>query len=203
MFYAYILNNGGKGIVDSWGKCEAIVKGQSSAKYKKFKTIEEATEFISNNGIIEKEIISLDKNAIYFDAGTGRGRGVEVRVTRSNGTSLLSYIKSKKGIMDILNRHSWFINEFDNIELGPDYTNNFGELFGCYIALIIANEVNCKTIYGDSELVIKYWSKGNCKSEDDLTQKLSNTVTKIRNYFNVSINHISGDINPADLGFHK
>ena len=203
MFYAYILNNGGKGIVDSWDKCEAIVKGQSSAKYKKFKTIEEATEFISNNGIIEKPISNLDKNAIYFDAGTGRGRGVEVRVTRSNGTSLLSYIKEKKGIVDLLNRHNWFINEFGNIELGPNYTNNFGELLGCYIALIIANEVKCKTIYGDSDLVIKYWSKGNCKSDNDLTVKLSNTVTKIRNNFNGSINHISGDINPADLGFHK
>lgn len=203
MFYAYILNNDGKGIVDSWNKCEAIVKGQSLIKYKKFKTIEEATEFISNNGILEKPISNLDKNAIYFDAGTGRGRGVEVRITRSNGTSLLSYIKEKKGIIDLLNKHNWFINEFDNIELGPDYTNNFGELFGCYIALIIANEVKCKTIYGDSDLVIKYWSQGNCKSDDDLTKKLSNTVTKIRNHFNGSINHISGDINPADLGFHK
>ena len=202
MFYAYILN-GGKGIVDSWAKCEAIVKGQSSAKYKKFKTIEEATEFISNNRTIEKPISNLDKNAIYFDAGTGRGRGTEVRITRSNGTSLLSYIKEKKGIMDLLNKHNWLINEFDNIELGKNYTNNFGELFGCYIALIIANQVNCKTIYGDSDLVIKYWSKGNCKSDDDLTKKLSNTVTKIRNNFNGSINHISGDINPADLGFHK
>lgn len=203
MFYAYILNNGGKGIVDSWDKCEQIVKEQSSAKYKKFKTIEEATEFISNNGIVGKPIYNLDKNAIYFDAGTGRGRGVEVRITRSNGTSLLSYIKSKKTFMEMLNRNGFFINEFDNIELGPNYTNNFGELFGCYLALIIANEVNCKTIYGDSDLVIKYWSKGNCKSDDDLTKKLSNTVTKIRNNFDGSINHISGDINPADLGFHK
>ena len=46
MFYAYILNNGDKGIVNSWDKCEQIVKGQSSVKYKKFKTIEEATKFI-------------------------------------------------------------------------------------------------------------------------------------------------------------
>ncbi len=60
-----------------------------------------------------------------------------------------------------------------------------------------------KAIYGDSNLVIKYWSQGNCKSDDDLTKKLSNTVTKIKNNFNGSINHISGDINPADLGFHK
>lgn len=203
MFYAYILNNGDKGIVNSWDKCEQIVKGQSSVKYKKFKTIEEATKFISNNGVAENITPVLDKNAIYFDAGTGRGRGVEVRVTRSNGTSLLSYIKKNKSFMEMLNKHNWFINEFDNIELGKNYTNNFGELFGCYIALIIANEVKCKTIYGDSDLVIKYWTQGNCKFDDDLTKKLSDTVTKIRNNFNGSINHISGAINPADLGFHK
>jgi len=140
MFYAYILNNGDKGIVNSWDKCEQIVKGQSSVKYKKFKTIEEATKFISNNGVAENITPVLDKNAIYFDAGTGRGRGVEVRVTRSNGTSLLSYIKKNKSFMEMLNKHNWFINEFDNIELGKNYTNNFGELVGIYTAFVYAKE---------------------------------------------------------------
>lgn len=203
MFYAYILN-GGKGIVDSWAKCEAIVKGQSSAKYKKFKTIEEATEFISNNGITENITPVLDKNAIYFDAGTGRGRGVEVRVTRSNGTSLLDYlVEKRKDVIDFFNKKGWKINEFGNIELGKEYTNNFGELLGCYIALIISNIIKTDKIFGDSDLVIKYWSENNCKMGNKLTVKLSKTVSEMKKHYGVKISHISGDINPADLGFHK
>ena len=196
MFYAYILSDK-KGIVEDWESCKALVNGVSGAKFKKFKTLVEANAFINN------ENIELE-DAIYFDAGTGRGRGVEVRITDKNKNSLIPVLKeNRKDIIDFFNKKGWNINEFSNIELGNNYTNNFGELFGCYIALIIANEVKCKTIYGDSDLVIKYWSQGNCKSDDDLTKKLSNTVTKIRKNFNGSINHISGDINPADLGFHK
>ena len=82
----------------------------------------------------------------------------------------------------------WNINEFSNIELGNNYTNNFGELLGCYLALIIANIKGENKIFGDSNLVIL---------------KLIEVVAKLRENFNGKIEHISGDINPADLGFHK
>lgn len=196
MFYAYILNNK-KGIVEDWESCKALVNGISGAKFKKFKTLVEANAFI-NNGEIELE------NAIYFDAGTGRGRGVEVRVTDKNKNSLIPVLKeNRKDIIDFFLKKGWNINEFNNLELGNNYTNNFGELLGCYIALIIANIKGENKIFGDSNLVIAYWSKGICNIEDKETLKLIEVVSKLRNNFNGKIEHISGDINPADLGFHK
>lgn len=204
MLYAYILQNGKTGIVEKWEDCKNIVQGEISTKYKKFKTIEEAELFIKNKGVTENVTPVLDKNAIYFDAGTGRGRGVEVRVTRSNGTSLLDYlVKERKDVIDFFNKKGWKINEFGNIELGKEYTNNFGELLGCYIALIISNIVKTDKIFGDSNLVIKYWSENNCKIDNELTVKLSKRVSEMKKYYGVKISHISGDINPADLGFHK
>ena len=110
MLYAYILQNGETGIVEKWENCKNIVQGESSAKYKKFKTIEEAELFIKNNGVTENVTPVLDKNAIYFDAGTGRGKGVEVRVTRSNGTSLLDYlVEKRKDVIDFFNKKGWKI----------------------------------------------------------------------------------------------
>ena len=76
MFYAYILSDK-KGIVEDWESCKALVNGVSGAKFKKFKTLVEANAFINN------EEVELE-DAIYFDAGTGRGRGVEVRITDKN-----------------------------------------------------------------------------------------------------------------------
>ena len=174
-----------------------MVNGVSGAKFKKFKTLVEANAFI-NNGEIELE------NAIYFDAGTGRGRGVEVRVTDKNKNSLIPFLKeNRKDIIDFFLKKGWNINEFSNIELGNNYTNNFGELLGCYVALIIANIKGENKIFGDSNLVIAYWSKEICNIEDKETLKLIEVVSKLRNNFNGKIEHISGDINPADLGFHK
>ena len=196
MFYAYILSDK-KGIVEDWESCKALVNGVSGAKFKKFKTLVEAKAFI-NNGEIELE------DAIYFDAGTGRGRGVEVRITDKNKNSLIPFLKeNRKDIIDFFFKKGWNINEFSNIELGNNYTNNFGELLGCYVALIIANIKGENKIFGDSNLVIAYWSKGICNIDDKETLKLVEVVSKLRDNFKREIEHISGDINPADLGFHK
>ena len=195
MFYAYILSDK-KGIVEDWESCKALVNGVSGAKFKKFKTLVEANAFINN------EKIELE-DAIYFDAGTGRGRSVEVRITDKNKNSLIPVLKeNRKDIIDFFNKKGWNINEFSNIELGNNYTNNFGELLGCYVALIIANIKGENKIFGDSNL-IDYWSKSICNIDDKETLKLVEVVSKLRENFNGKIEHISGDINPADLGFHK
>ena len=196
MFYAYILSDK-KGIVEDWESCKALVNGVSGAKYKKFKTFAEANAFINN------EEIELE-DAIYFDAGTGRGRGVEVRITDKNKNSLIPILReNRKDIIDFFLKKGWNINEFSNIELGNNYTNNFGELLGCYVALIIANIKGENKIFGDSNLVIVYWSKGICNIDDKETLKLVEVVSKLRDNFKGKIEHIFGDINPADLGFHK
>ena len=42
-FYAYFVPRTGKsGVADSWGKCEKIVKGEEGARFKGFKTKDEA-----------------------------------------------------------------------------------------------------------------------------------------------------------------
>ncbi|MBR0087755.1 MAG: RNase H1/viroplasmin domain-containing protein [Lachnospiraceae bacterium] len=61
-------------------------------------------------------------------------------------------------------------------------------------------------IFGDSELILRWWSKGHVRLDDEKTQQLAREVMLLRNEFEAAggrIEKISGDINPADLGFHR
>lgn len=204
-YYAYKnLDTNKEAVVDNWQDCQKKINGKN-CRYKKFdsknaaeKWLKEGANYIFNKN--KKPKIKVEnyilKEGIYFDAGTGRGRGVEVRITDKNKNPLLKKIlKNEK------------INEFENYELGKGKTNNFGELSALYLALNLAINEEQKNIFGDSKLVIDYWSKGIIKNEvAQETKDLAKKVKILRDEFEKKggkIEHISGDINPADLGFHK
>jgi hypothetical protein len=202
-FYAYFLENENRyGVVESWDECKNIVLGKK-ARYKSFPTKQECETWLTEGANYEKkselkkEIKKTLTEGIYFDAGTGRGIGVESRVTDVQGNSLLHF-----------NSYGYTPNEFGNIHLGKEKTNNYGELLGLLLAIDIANKSGYKHVYGDSNLVIYFWSKGIFK-RDKLpleTVELILKVTELRKEFEKnggSVEYISGDYNPADLGFHK
>ena len=199
-YYAYYLvESNESGILESWKECEKLVKGQKS-RYKSFLSQGEAEKWLNSGAEYEiksKKAPELEKNALYFDAGTGRGIGVEVRVTDYKGTSLLPKILPAEKV-----------SVHGNYVLKKGRTNNYGELVGIYIALKYAAKKGIKLIYGDSRLILDYWSKGifnRDKLEED-TVDLIEKVTKMRKEYEENggkAEHISGDHNPADLGFHK
>lgn len=202
-FYAYLLVDGNvSGIVHSWDECKNLVQGRK-ARYKGFGSEQEAKEWLDSGANYEKkaqkkkEVQKDLPNGIYFDSGTGRGIGVEVRVSTVEGKSLLHF-----------NSHGYEVNEFGNIHLGKGKTNNYGELLGLYLAMDIAEKSKCRLILGDSNLVIYYWSKGMYKKDNlpDETVELIEKVVEARRKFEKNggmVEYISGDYNPADLGFHK
>ena len=183
------------GIADNWEDCKAKVSGKPNARYKGFGTEKEAEEWLmagadySFRGDLEP--------GIYFDAGTGRGKGVEASVTDENGQNLLAEVLPKKNL-----------NKFGKYVLAGGVTNNYGELLALSLAFKVATKKKIKKIFGDSRLVIKFWSKGFVKKENvsKKTFDLTNEVFALRQKFEKGggkIRHISGDKNPADLGFHK
>ena len=211
-FYGYyIIDTKESGVLDSWELCKKKVQG-SKSRYKGFSTYNEAKAWIEEGAKYEenpkrreelqKKRVENEKNkaklpeAVNFDAGTGRGIGVEARVTDLRGSSYIyDYFPTR-------------VNEHGNINLGKDKTNNYGELVGLYCALEIAEKEKIYEIYGDSNLILFYWSKGRY-SKDSLPEKtveLIEIVTKKRREFESKggkVDYVSGDINPADLGFHK
>lgn len=202
-FYAYFLENDGvSGVVETWDECKNLVNGKK-ARYKSFSTRRECENWLNSGANyekkaeIKKEIKKNLPEGIYFDAGTGRGIGVESRVTDVAGTSLLHF-----------NSLGYIPNEYGNIFLGKEKTNNYGELLALLLAIDIAEKVEYKHIYGDSNLVLYFWSKGIFK-RDKLAPETVELILKVveaRKRFEVKggiIEYISGDYNPADLGFHK
>ena len=204
-FYAYfIINTNENGILENWTDCQKKVSGKK-ARYKSFKNFSEAQEWLNSGANYEKKekkdltklYSELEREAIYFDAGTGRGNGVEVRLTDFDGNSLLYKIMNEKNI-----------NEFGNYYVADTRTNNFGELVGIYTAFVYAKKYGAKIICGDSSLVIEYWTKGRYNSsnlESDTVELIKKTAL-MRNEFEKrggTVKKISGDVNPADLGFHK
>jgi ribonuclease H-related protein len=194
-FYAYLTDKK-KGIADNWPDCQKIVSGVTDAKYKSFLTRDEAELWLKAGADYNIKHIAA-KPGVYFDSGTGAGHGVEINVTDESGKSILGKALAKKYLND--SGHHWV----------PDKTatNNFGELLACKYALKIAAKAGAKNVFGDSDLILDFWSKGFVKKDvlQD-TIDLAKEVKKLRYKFEKSggkIERIAGASNPADLGYHK
>ena len=80
--------------MESWTECEKIVKG-TKARYKSFIDKAVAQNWLDSGANYERKISSTTpintklEKGIYFDSGTGRGIGVEVRITDENKASFL------------------------------------------------------------------------------------------------------------------
>lgn len=167
-------------------------------------SLEEKFEDIlqANNWIIlnmknrYKALTSVAEDVLYFDSGTGRGIGTEVRVTDYLGNSLL------EEIIDIKS----FLTQYNTINLG-EVENLQGELYGFYLALKIALKKDIKKIAGDNQTVLYRWTNGYFKTSLPLEVKeLIEKTIVLKNLFfknGGELYYISGKINPADLGFHK
>lgn len=195
-YYAYFVpRNGNKGITYNWSECERIIAGESNARFRSFKTREEAQEWLDVGA--DYGFRKRMPPGVYFDAGTGRGSGVEISVTDENGNNLLG---------DILPRTN--VNRFGKHWVFKEVTNNYGELLACKYALQIALKRGIKKIFGDSKLIINYWSKGFIRKGEipKETFTLAKSAVKLRKEFELlggDIEYVSGEDNPADLGFHK
>lgn len=182
-------------ITENWEECEKIVKGEKSARYRSFANKHDAETWLAAGAHYEKRIKTAAESGVYFDAGTGRGSGVEVNVTSESGISLLANLMPQKKLT------------VHGTELLKDKTNNYGELLAAKYALQIAMEDGVKKVFGDSRLVLEYWSRGHIKREmAEETRALAYEVAALRRRFEAGggvMRHISGADNPADLGFHK
>jgi ribonuclease H-related protein len=194
-FYAYLTEKN-KGIAESWPACQKIVSGVTGARYKGFLTLDEATRWLSAGADYSAKNTATE-DGVYFDAGTGGGKGVEISVTDKNGQSLLNKVLPKTSL-----------NRRGNHWIFQNTTNNYGELLACQYALQIAQKEQIKKVFGDSKLVLEFWSKGFAK-EKELPKETTNLIKEVaalRYAFEKAggkIEKIAGASNPADLGYHK
>jgi len=100
-FYAYKVA-GASGVLTSWNECEGLVSGRN-AHYRGFATMAEARAWLDAGARYEKKAVKkaeerrdLPDDAVFFDSGTGRGKGTEVNVTDRNGVPLTHLVVQEK-----------------------------------------------------------------------------------------------------------
>jgi ribonuclease HI len=207
-YYAYFVPTSGaktasgvkQGVTDSWAACERFVSGKTGARFKAFDQRADAEAWLVRGAMYEARATQPRSRlapGIYFDAGTGRGDGVEVSVTDEHGKNLLHKAIAPEAL-----------NTFGKHLLDADVTNNYGELLALRYAIEIAQATQVKKIFGDSKLVIDFWSQWRIKRKElpEGTVALADEVSRAREAFEKeggTVERISGDINPADLGFHR
>jgi len=194
------------GLAATWSECRLRVQGQPGARYRGFDREEEARAWVaagapSDSRARQVEALRRDlpEDAVYFDAGTGRGTGTEANVTDRDGTPL-AHLEAPERVL----------TPFGTIRLSPGRTNNYGELLACYYALKVARRLGRKRVLGDSRLVLDYWSRGHLsasarQADPDLAH-LADLVARERALFEAEggrLDHVPGGRNPADLGFHR
>ena len=197
-YYAYLVPAGRSGVTDDWKVCERTVSGVPGARYRGFPSEAAARAWLTEGARYTPRERRPARPGIYFDAGTGRGQGVEISVTDETGKDLLSAV---------MKRHE--LNPFGKHRVrNGEATNNYGELLALRYALEIAEKCGAGNVFGDSRLVIDYWSRRRAKRAllPAETVRLLDEVAELREKFEHgggSVHRISGDDNPADLGFHR
>ncbi|MBW2260903.1 MAG: viroplasmin family protein [Deltaproteobacteria bacterium] len=203
--YAYHTETG-DGIADTWDECERIVQGRR-ARYRGFDDREAARKWLEAGAWYEdretekREALSkYPEDSVFFDSGTGPGRGTEIRVTDRSGITIIHIADHDEGRL---------VPE-GNIVLGHARTNNYGELLACLLGIQAATRLGSKHVYGDSKLVLDYWSRGRVSKDkragDPDLAVLAARTKKARARFEKdggTLDRISGALNPADLGFHR
>jgi ribonuclease HI len=204
-WYAWIVD-GEQGIASSWPACERIVRGRR-ARFRGFAERDAAERWLAE-GSPERDrareraemLEGLPADAVFFDSGTGPGRGVEANVTDRKGVPLAHLAAPEEGT----------VTPQGTVVLGRARTNNYGELYACLLALRAATRLGSRHLFGDSRLVLDYWSRGHVSADkrarDPALAALAGRVCAAREAFEDDggeLAHVPGGRNPADLGHHR
>jgi ribonuclease HI len=205
-WYAWAID-GERGVCGTWPECERIVRGRRAARFRSFADRADAERWLAEGAPARdrardkrEALDALPENAVFFDSGTGPGRGVEVNVTDRDGVPMAHLAAPAEGELTAQG----------TVVLGRKRTNNYGELYGCLLALRAAERLGSRHVFGDSRLVLEFWSRGYVtaarRASDPALRELSVLVREARAAFERKggvLAHVPGGTNPADLGHHR
>jgi ribonuclease HI len=218
------------GIYSTWNECKKQTEGFSKPVFRKFKTKKEAEEFMSDDLItqakkkqkVEYEVITpeefkemqKDPTSIYVDGGFNKMTGADHAygwVTDITGACILEKYLGLLTDMKLeekqLPKHKrqCIIAHFD----GVSHQNNGGELLALVAGLRVALVTPViQKIYSDSDLLLKYWTRGFYHPEKLDAKKIEYIKESVvlRKKFEKRggiLLKIAGKDNPSDGGFHK
>jgi ribonuclease HI len=227
MSYYSVYKGKVPGVYKTWLECKQQTNGFSGASFKKFSTREDADKSFSSfnsfnsfgsqvlESSSEKRKDEFCEFCIYVDGAHNKRTRDEAwgSVVDQNGNDLVERYKHLLDDMVLTTKslpvgtRTLIIAKFDDVSTQQI---NGAELLSLIAGIRIAQEIKCLMVCSDSKLMTDYWSK-RLKPEtklkmDPLKSNWVEYLIKIRQNFEKiggKIEKISGDDNPADLGFHK
>lgn len=179
-FYYGVKNGRNPGIYNTWVECEREVKGFKEAKYKKFKTYEEAKFFVDEDNKVqekkdnEKEVIQID-NLKDNEA-----------IAYVDGSFSLSTMTFSYGVVFFTKDGKETFSGKDNNKELADMRNVAGELKGAIKAMEVSILKGKNTLYLHYDYMgIEEWAKGNWKTNKDGTRSYKEYFDSIKNKLEV------------------
>lgn len=160
------------GVFNTWAECEAQVKGYPGAKYKSFKTLDEAKAFVTGDEIkkVDQNNISKDEAIAYVDG------------SYNIDTKVVGF-----GVVFITSDDIKEISEFVKDESLSDQRNVAGEIFGSMKAINMAVEMGIKKIYIHHDYTgISEWALGNWKTNIELTKDYKKFIDEVKSKIEIS-----------------
>jgi len=218
------------GIYTSWSECRAQVDAFPENCFKSFATKTEAEAYMKGEQPREAEVIDAPiqqsstssepepepeaqpspNQTIYVDGGQNKltQKVAWGHVVDENGRDLLC---SHLDLLEDMTLQTAPISGGTLVIVadfaGVNQQNNGAELMAMVAGLRIALETGASQLCSDSDLLVTYWSRGHCNDLGDSRKvALIKECASLRRKFEKAggkIVKISGDRNPADLGFHK
>lgn len=180
-FYYAVRNGRNPGIYNSWAECEKQVKGFKEAKYKKFKTCDEANNFI--NGIEEEEKYQGKEGSQVFDIDTIKNDELVAYVDGSYNLATKTY--SYGMVAFTSDGKETYSGKDDDKDLA-DMRNVAGELKGAVEAMKLAIAKGKKTLYLHYDYMgIEEWAKGNWKTNKAGTKAYKEYYDSIKDQLKV------------------
>ncbi|MDL2310891.1 ribonuclease H family protein [Peptostreptococcaceae bacterium OttesenSCG-928-C18] len=178
------------GIFYNWADCEKQVAGYSGAVYKKFDSLEEASNFVESTEGYKKEIVSKknkekEEDWVFY---VGESEGVAYVDGSYNiatkecgyGVVLFSEVKGKET----------FSRKVD-IQKFSEHRNVTGEVFGALFAIEKAIEYGLKKVYIHYDYTgISNWALGNWKRNNDLTKFYKARYDKLKTQIEIEFTKV-------------
>ena len=176
-FYYAVRVGNQPGIYNTWDECKAQVDGFPKAKYKKFKTLEEAEVFI-DGGEIKSKIMDSDEDIKNL-------KDTEA-IAYVDGSFSLEEFMYSYGVVFITNKTKEDYYARGNDKVLAEMRNVSGELKGAMVAMEIAIEKNIEKLYLHYDYMgIEEWAMGTWKTNKDGTKKYKEYYDSIKDKLKV------------------
>lgn len=171
VFYAVKVGKN-PGVYNTWDDCQAQVIGFKGSKYKKFKTHEEAMDFIDDKGDFQRP-----------EEGNLKNNEMMAYVDGSFDLKSRTY---SYGVVLLTNEGKETFNGRENDKELAEMRNVSGEIKGAMVAMDKAIERKKDTLYLYYDYAgIEHWAKGDWKTNKEGTKNYKEYYDSIKNKLNV------------------